>query len=63
MSLKKQFIKTKPVVKVTFSIDAKDADSAAVVGTGAINNAASSPDNTQNLPTPTPCPAIVFTCT
>ena len=32
MSLKKQFIKTKPVVKVTFSIDAKDADSAAVVG-------------------------------
>ncbi|MFB9078524.1 isoamylase early set domain-containing protein [Flavobacterium procerum] len=32
MSLKKQFIKTKPVCKVTFSIDAKDADSAAVVG-------------------------------
>jgi 1,4-alpha-glucan branching enzyme len=32
MSFKKQFIKTKPVVKVTFSIDAKDADSAAVVG-------------------------------
>ncbi|MDA6071174.1 isoamylase early set domain-containing protein [Flavobacterium sp. AC] len=32
MSLKKQFIKTKPVVKVTFSIVAKDADSAAVVG-------------------------------
>ena len=32
MSLKKQFIKTKPVCKVTFSIDAKNADSAAVVG-------------------------------
>ena len=32
MSLKKQFVKTKPVVKVTFSIDAKDAGSAAVVG-------------------------------
>ena len=32
MSLKKQFIKTKPVVKVTFSIYAKEADSAAVVG-------------------------------
>lgn len=32
MSLKKQFIKTKPVVKVTFSIDAKNADSAAVIG-------------------------------
>ncbi len=29
MSLKKQFIKTKPVEKVTFSIDAKDASTAA----------------------------------
>lgn len=32
MAIKKQFIKTKPVVKVTFSVDAKDANSAAVVG-------------------------------
>ena len=32
MSLKKQFIKTKPVCKVTFAVDAKDAASAAVVG-------------------------------
>ncbi|MCV9929401.1 isoamylase early set domain-containing protein [Flavobacterium sp. LS1R49] len=32
MSLKKQFVKTKPVCKVTFLIDAKDANSAAVVG-------------------------------
>lgn len=32
MSIKKQFIKTKPVVKVTFSVDAKDAGAAAVVG-------------------------------
>ena len=32
MSIKKQFIKTKPVCKVTFSIEAKDATSAAVVG-------------------------------
>ena len=32
MSLKKQFIKTKPVCKVTFAIEAKEAKSAAVVG-------------------------------
>ena len=32
MSLKKQFVKTKPVCKVTFAIEAKDANSAAVVG-------------------------------
>jgi 1,4-alpha-glucan branching enzyme len=32
MSIKKQFIKTKPVVKVTFSVEAKEATTAAVVG-------------------------------
>lgn len=32
MSIKKQFIKTKPVCKVTFSVVAKDAKSVAVVG-------------------------------
>lgn len=32
MAIKKQFIKTKPVCKVTFSIEAKEAQSAAVVG-------------------------------
>jgi len=32
MSIKKQVIKTKPVVKVTFSIEAKEANTAAVVG-------------------------------
>ena len=32
MAIKKQFIKTKPVCKVTFSIAAKEADSAAVIG-------------------------------
>jgi 1,4-alpha-glucan branching enzyme len=32
MSVKKQVIKTKPVVKVTFSIEAKEANTAAVVG-------------------------------
>jgi 1,4-alpha-glucan branching enzyme len=32
MSIKKQFIKTKPVCKVTFSVDAKEANSAAVIG-------------------------------
>jgi 1,4-alpha-glucan branching enzyme len=32
MSLKKQFVKTKPVCKVTFAIEAKDAGSVAVVG-------------------------------
>jgi 1,4-alpha-glucan branching enzyme len=32
MSLKKQFVKTKPVCKVTFAIEAKEASSAAVVG-------------------------------
>jgi 1,4-alpha-glucan branching enzyme len=32
MAIKKQFIKTKPVCKVTFSVEAKDANTAAVVG-------------------------------
>jgi 1,4-alpha-glucan branching enzyme len=32
MAIKKQFVKTKPVCKVTFSVAAKDATSAAVVG-------------------------------
>jgi 1,4-alpha-glucan branching enzyme len=32
MSLKKQFVKTKSVCKVTFAIEAKEASSAAVVG-------------------------------
>jgi len=32
MSIKKQFVKTKPVCKVTFSVHAKDADEVAVVG-------------------------------
>ncbi|HLA55434.1 MAG TPA: isoamylase early set domain-containing protein [Flavobacterium sp.] len=32
MAIKKQVIKTKPVVKVTFSVEAKSANSAAVVG-------------------------------
>jgi 1,4-alpha-glucan branching enzyme len=32
MSLKKQFIKTKPICKVTFSISAKEADTVVVVG-------------------------------
>ena len=32
MSIKKQFVKTKPVCKVTFSVLAKDAAQAAVVG-------------------------------
>ena len=32
MSIKKQFIKTKPVCKVTFSVNAKDAISASVIG-------------------------------
>lgn len=32
MSIKKQFVKTKPVCKVTFVIEAKEARSAAVVG-------------------------------
>lgn len=32
MAIKKQVIKTKPVVKVTFSIDAKEANTAAVIG-------------------------------
>lgn len=32
MSIKKQFIKTKPVCKVTFSVEAKEATSAAVIG-------------------------------
>ncbi|HSD07601.1 isoamylase early set domain-containing protein [Flavobacterium sp.] len=32
MSIKKQFIKTKPICKVTFSIEAKDADQVSVIG-------------------------------
>jgi len=32
MSIKKQFIKSKPVCKVTFTVDAKDANTASVVG-------------------------------
>ena len=32
MSIKKQFVKTKPVCKVTFSVEAKTANSASVVG-------------------------------
>lgn len=32
MSIKKQFIKSKPVCKVTFSIEAKDASDVSVVG-------------------------------
>ncbi|GEL10879.1 hypothetical protein FGL01_16180 [Flavobacterium glycines] len=32
MSIKKQFIKSKPVCKVTFSIEAKEATNASVVG-------------------------------
>jgi 1,4-alpha-glucan branching enzyme len=32
MSIKKQFIKTKPVCKVTFSVEAKEANTASVVG-------------------------------
>lgn len=32
MSIKKQFIKTKPVCKVTFSVFAKEATNVAVVG-------------------------------
>lgn len=32
MSVKKQFIKTKPVCKVTFSVAAKEATNVAVVG-------------------------------
>lgn len=32
MAIKKQFIKTKPVCKVTFSVEAKEAEIAAVIG-------------------------------
>ena len=32
MAIKKQFIKTKPVCKVTFSVNGADAQTAAVVG-------------------------------
>tara|TARA_R110002126_G_scaffold222260_4_gene367415 strand:- start:306 stop:602 length:297 start_codon:yes stop_codon:yes gene_type:complete len=32
MAIKKQFVKTKPVCKVTFSVEAKEAKSASVVG-------------------------------
>ena len=32
MSIKKQVIKTKPVVKVTFSVEAKEANAASVIG-------------------------------
>ena len=33
MAIKKQYLKTKPVCKVTFSVPAKDASRVAVVGT------------------------------
>jgi 1,4-alpha-glucan branching enzyme len=32
MSIKKQLIKSKPVCKVTFSVEAKEANTAAVIG-------------------------------
>lgn len=32
MSIKKQIVKTKPVCKVTFTVEAKDASSASVIG-------------------------------
>jgi len=32
MAIKKQFIKTKPLCKVTFSVEAKEATAAAVIG-------------------------------
>ena len=32
MSIKKQFIKTKPICKVTFSVEAKEAKEASVIG-------------------------------
>ncbi len=32
MAIKKQFAKTKPVAKVTFSVEAKEATTAAVIG-------------------------------
>jgi 1,4-alpha-glucan branching enzyme len=32
MSVKKQFVKTKPVCKVTFSVEAKTANQASVIG-------------------------------
>lgn len=32
MAIKKQFVKTKPVCKVTFSVEAKEATKASVVG-------------------------------
>lgn len=32
MAIKKQFVKTKPVCKVTFSVEAKEANQVAVVG-------------------------------
>jgi 1,4-alpha-glucan branching enzyme len=32
MAIKKQFVKTKPVCKVTFSVEAKTAEQASVVG-------------------------------
>ena len=32
MAIKKQFVKTKPVCKVTFSVEAKEAAAAAVIG-------------------------------
>ncbi|HWS59473.1 MAG TPA: isoamylase early set domain-containing protein [Flavobacterium sp.] len=32
MSIKKQFIKTKPVCKVTFTVEGKEANTASVVG-------------------------------
>jgi len=43
MGIKKQFLKSKPVCKVTFTIAAKEANNAAVVGSFNDWNAQSSP--------------------
>jgi len=43
MGIKKQFLKSKPVCKVTFTITAKEASNAAVVGSFNDWNAQSSP--------------------
>jgi 1,4-alpha-glucan branching enzyme len=43
MGIKKQFLKSKPVCKVTFTVAAKEANNAAVVGSFNDWNAQSSP--------------------
>ena len=43
MAIKKQFLKSKPICKVTFTIVAKEANNAAVVGTFNEWNAESAP--------------------